>query len=96
MVFIPTHTWISLKNTGNETIGLMFIFRRRGSRMRCDAISCEGRDASDHSRAAHGMRHEGHAEYEDMGEKPEANWATVGSSLLKCANYLKRQALRVR
>ena len=38
LVFIPSHTWISLKNTGTEPIGLTFIFSALDSRIRCDAI----------------------------------------------------------
>lgn len=30
LVFIPSHTWISLKNTGTEPIGLTFIFSAPG------------------------------------------------------------------
>src|SRR4030081_793208 len=41
LVFIPTHTWISLKNTGTEPIGLTFIFSAPGfeDMMRCNSVA---------------------------------------------------------
>jgi quercetin dioxygenase-like cupin family protein len=40
LVFIPENTWISLKNTGTEPIGLTFIFSAPGfeETMRCNSV----------------------------------------------------------
>ena len=40
MVFIPSDTWISLKNTGAETVGVVFIFSAPGfeETMRCNSV----------------------------------------------------------
>jgi quercetin dioxygenase-like cupin family protein len=75
MVFIPTHTWISLKNTGNETIGLTFIFSAPGfeDTMRCNSVAKGETPTPITPEQRIGCGHEGHAEYEDMGEKPKAN-----------------------
>lgn len=40
LVFIPENTWISLKNTGAEPVGLVFIFSAPGfeDTMRCNSV----------------------------------------------------------
>src|SRR3954453_20704546 len=40
LVFIPAHTWISLKNTGSEPISLTFVFSAPGfeDTMRCNSV----------------------------------------------------------
>lgn len=40
MVFIPSDTWISLKNTGTEPVGVVFIFSAPGfeETMRCNSV----------------------------------------------------------
>jgi quercetin dioxygenase-like cupin family protein len=40
MVFIPSDTWISLKNTGTESVSLVFIFSAPGfdETMRCNSV----------------------------------------------------------
>jgi quercetin dioxygenase-like cupin family protein len=40
IVFIPSDTWISLKNTGNESISLVFVFSDPGfdDYMRCSSV----------------------------------------------------------
>ena len=40
MVFIPSDTWISLKNTGTETVSVVFIFSAPGfeETMRCNSV----------------------------------------------------------
>ena len=41
MVFIPSDTWISLKNTGTEPVSLVFVFSAPGfeETMRCNSVS---------------------------------------------------------
>ena len=40
LVFIPSHTWISLKNTGNDPVSLVFVFSAPGfeETMRCNSV----------------------------------------------------------
>lgn len=40
MVFIPSDTWISLKNTGSDPVGLVFVFSAPGfeETMRCNSV----------------------------------------------------------
>jgi hypothetical protein len=40
-VFIPAETWISLKNTGKESISLVFVWNEPGfeEMMRCASVS---------------------------------------------------------
>lgn len=40
MVFIPSNTWISLKNTGTEPVNLVFVFSAPGfdETMRCNSV----------------------------------------------------------
>ena len=65
MVFIPSESWVSLKNTGNEPIRLAFIFSAPGfdESMRCSSVA-EGAPAppiSDEDLAS--CQHKGHAEF---------------------------------
>jgi|SRR5580765_2708818 len=74
LVFIPSHTWISLKNTGTEPIGLTFIFSAPGfeDTMRCNSVAAGETPTAITPEQRLGCAHEGHAEYEDMLEKPSA------------------------
>lgn len=68
MVFFPMNTWVSLKNTGNEPIELIFIFSAPGFEryMRCSSVG-KGQPAPmmtlDDVRKC---THEGHVEYEAL------------------------------
>ena len=73
LVFIPTHTWISLKNTGTEPISLTFIFSAPGfeDTMRCNSVAAGETPTPITPEQRIECAHEGHAEYEDMQEKPK-------------------------
>jgi quercetin dioxygenase-like cupin family protein len=74
LVFIPAHTWISLKNTGNEPISLTFIFSAPGfeDTMRCNSVAAGETPTPITPEQRIECAHEGHAEYEDMQEKPKS------------------------
>jgi len=67
IVFIPSDTWISVKNTGNETINLAFVFSDPGfdEFMRCTSVPA-GESSS--TRVTHDefkdCQHKGHVVYE--------------------------------
>jgi quercetin dioxygenase-like cupin family protein len=67
-VFFPAQTWVSLKNTGNDSISLVFIFSAPGfeENMRCSAVPA-GQNAppitTDELKAC---AHKGHVEYEAL------------------------------
>ena len=67
IVFIPSDTWISVKNTGNETINLALVFSDPGfdEFMRCTSVSAGD---SSSTRVSHDefqeCQHKGHVVYE--------------------------------
>jgi len=72
-VFIPAHTWVSVKNAGTETASVVFVFSAPGfeNYMRCDSVlpnekliplSLEGQKA---------CGREGHVIYKDLEENPK-------------------------
>jgi mannose-6-phosphate isomerase-like protein (cupin superfamily) len=68
MVFIPSETWISLKNTGKENISLVFIFNEPGyeETMRCTSVP-KGQPAPPISKdELRACQHKGHAEFEAL------------------------------
>ena len=68
LVFIPSETWISLKNTGKENISLVFIFNEPGfeEMMRCSSVP-KGQPALPLSREElKSCAHKGHVEYEAL------------------------------
>jgi quercetin dioxygenase-like cupin family protein len=66
MVFIPQDTWISLKNNGNETIGLVFIFSAPGfeEAMRCNSVPAGEKPTLLTPEQKLECSHKGHAVYE--------------------------------
>ena len=72
MVFIPSHTWISLKNNGTEPIGLTFIFSAPGfeDTMRCNSVAAGETPTAITPKQRIECAHQGHVEYEGMIEKP--------------------------
>jgi quercetin dioxygenase-like cupin family protein len=68
MVFIPSDTWISLKNTGKENISLIYIFSDPGydDTMRCSSVP-KGQPAPPISNEEmRACSHQGHAEFEAL------------------------------
>jgi len=73
LVFIPSGTWISLKNTGKESISLVFVWNEPGfeEMMRCASVP-KGQMATPMSReAVRECYHHGDAELETV--QPSAN-----------------------
>ena len=67
IVFIPSDTWISLKNTGNENINLAFVFSDPGYEefMRCVSVPAGEPSSVRVSRDELGeCQHKGHVVYE--------------------------------
>jgi len=69
IVFIPSDTWVSLKNTGNETIQLAFVFSDPGYD---EFVRCVSVPAGDPSSATvthdelRDCQHKGHVAYEEF------------------------------
>jgi quercetin dioxygenase-like cupin family protein len=68
LAFIPSNTWISLKNTGTEPISLTFIFSAPGfeNTMRCNSVPADETPAQTTPEQRRECAHEGHAEYESL------------------------------
>ncbi|MGA7928005.1 MAG: cupin domain-containing protein [Candidatus Sulfotelmatobacter sp.] len=71
IVFIPAHTWVSLKNTGTETASIVGIFSAPGfeDHLRCESVPA-GETPKTISQAEENVcDHLGHAVYRDREEK---------------------------
>jgi quercetin dioxygenase-like cupin family protein len=71
MVFIPQHTWVSLKNTGTEPASIVAIFSAPGfeDHLRCESVLA-GEKPTTISRAEENECDRlGHVVYRDRGEK---------------------------
>jgi quercetin dioxygenase-like cupin family protein len=71
MVFIPQHTWVSLKNTGTEPASIVAIFSAPGfeDHLRCESVPA-GEKLTAISRAEENECDRlGHVVYRDRGEK---------------------------
>jgi len=73
LVFIPTNTWISLKNTGTEPISLTFIFSAPGfeDTMRCNSVAAGETPTPITPEQRAECAHAGHVEYEDIPVQPK-------------------------
>jgi quercetin dioxygenase-like cupin family protein len=73
LVFIPANTWVSAKNLGTEPVSLTFIFSAPGfeDTMRCNSVAAGETPTPITPEQRIECAHEGHAEYEDMQEKPK-------------------------
>jgi mannose-6-phosphate isomerase-like protein (cupin superfamily) len=71
MVFIPQHTWVSLKNTGSEPASIVAIFSSPGfeDHLRCESVPA-GEKPTTISRSEENKCDQlGHAVYRDRGEE---------------------------
>ena len=70
MVFIPQDTWISLKNTGKEPVGLVFIFSAPGfeETMRCNSVPAGEKPTLLTPEQKLECSHKGHVEFEAKAE----------------------------
>ena len=73
LVFIPENTWISLKNTGTEPIGLTFIFSAPGfeETMRCNSVPAGETPTKITPEQQKECAHLGHAESAGRQEPPQ-------------------------
>jgi quercetin dioxygenase-like cupin family protein len=68
MVFFPAQTWVSLKNTGNDSISLVFVFSAPGfeENMRCSAVPAGQPAPPISTEELKACAHKGHVEYEAL------------------------------
>jgi len=66
IVFIPSDTWVSLKNTGTEMISLAFVFSDPGfdDFMRCASVPAGETSTKLSPEEFKACQHEGHVEFE--------------------------------
>src|ERR1700682_4417057 len=66
MVFFPAQTWVSLKNSGTDSISLVFIFSSPGfeRNMRCGSVPAGQTAPPINTDELKACAHEGHVEYE--------------------------------
>jgi len=65
-VFFPAQTWVSLKNSGTDSISLVFIFSSPGfeTNMRCSSVPAGQSAAPINTDELRACAHEGHVEFE--------------------------------
>jgi len=73
LVFIPTNTWVSLKNPGTEPISLVFIFSAPGfeNNVRCTSVPANEKPTPITREERKQCAHEGHVAYKDLEETPK-------------------------
>lgn len=72
MVFIPAHTWVSVKNEGSETAGVVFLFSAPGFEdyMRCESVLPNEKPAPIAPQKDKECEHLGHVIYKNLAENP--------------------------
>jgi len=73
MIFIPSETWVSLKNTGTEPIRLAFIFSAPGfdESMRCSSVAAGEPAPPISDEEIDECQHKGHAEFKPRTAAPQ-------------------------
>jgi quercetin dioxygenase-like cupin family protein len=73
MVLIPAYTWVSVKNAGTETAGVVFIFSAPGfeNYMRCESVLPNEKPAPISPQKDKECEHLGHVIYKDLEEKAQ-------------------------
>jgi quercetin dioxygenase-like cupin family protein len=71
MVFIPQHTWVSLKNTGTEPASIVAIFSAPGfeDHLRCESVPAGEKPTTISLAEENKCDRLGHVVYRDRGEK---------------------------
>lgn len=71
-VFIPAHTWVSVKNAGTETASVVFVFSAPGfeNYMRCDSVLPNEKVIPLSTEEQKACEREGHVIYKDLEESP--------------------------
>src|SRR6266852_6135858 len=66
MVFFPAQTWVGLKNIGNDSISLVFIFSAPGfeNNMRCGSVPAGQSAPPINTEELKACAHQGHVEFE--------------------------------
>ena len=69
-VFIPAHTWVSVKNAGAETASVVFVFSAPGfeNYMRCDSVLSNEKVTPLSLEEQNRCAREGHVIYKDLEE----------------------------
>lgn len=69
-VFIPAYTWVSVKNAGDETASVVFVFSAPGfeNYMRCDSVLPDEKVAPLSPEGQKKCGHQGHVIYKDLEE----------------------------
>ena len=72
-LFIPAHTWVSVKNAGPETVSVVFVFSAPGfeNYMRCDSVLPNEKITPLSPEDLKECAHEGHVIYKDLEENPK-------------------------
>src|SRR5262249_17372445 len=73
MVFIPAQTWVSVKNAGTETAGVVFVFSAPGfdEYMRCESVLPNEKPAPISPQKDKEYEHLGHVIYKQVEENPK-------------------------
>jgi quercetin dioxygenase-like cupin family protein len=73
MVFIPAHTWVSLKNTGTGTASVVGIFSAPGfeDHLRCESVAANEKPTPISLAEQNECDHLGHVVYKDRGEEED-------------------------
>jgi quercetin dioxygenase-like cupin family protein len=73
MVFIPAHTWVSVKNAGTDTAGVVFAFSAPGFEdyMRCESVLPNEKPAPIPPQRDKECEHLGHVIYKNLEENPK-------------------------
>ena len=73
LVFIPSNTWVSLKNTGSEPISLVFLFSAPGfdDFLRCTSVAASETVTAISKEERENCQHEGHVVYAGPGATPK-------------------------
>jgi quercetin dioxygenase-like cupin family protein len=82
MIFIPAHTWVSLKSIGPETASIVAIFSAPGfeDHLRCESVPAGEKPTTISQAEENVCDHLGHAVYRDRGEKDPDSGTTPEES----------------
>jgi oxalate decarboxylase/phosphoglucose isomerase-like protein (cupin superfamily) len=72
-VFIPSNTWVDIKNAGAETVSVVFVFSAPGfeNYMRCDSVLPNEKVTPLSIAEQKACSHQGHVVYKDLEENRE-------------------------
>ena len=72
-VFIPAHTWVSVKNAGRETVSVVFVFSAPGfeNYMRCDSVLPNEQVTPLSLEEQKACAYEGHDIYKELESEPQ-------------------------